>query len=154
MKRCLNLGISLCLIGLLSGCCCGQRCGFFRGGGCYSPCSPCGQPFGFAPFNGGCNSCGTGGYIGGPGVGAPGVPYGAVPSTYLDPYYGTAAVSADGTAMQTTGLPPADGTPMAAYGQPVIDQTSFNQPTLGQPAPFSQSPVTTALMKPESLSTY
>lgn len=155
MKRCLTLGISLCLIGLLSGCCCGQRVGFFRGG-CGSPCgSPCGQPFGgIAPFGGGCSSCGTGGGYVAPGV-APGygTPYGAVPSTYYSPY-GTAALTPEGIPVETTALPPADGTPVTAYGQPTFNQTTFNQPALGQPAPFAEAPVTTALMKPESLATY
>lgn len=153
MKRCLTLGISLCLLGLLSGCCCGQRCGFARGA-----CSPCGQPFGgFAPFNGGCNSCGT------PGFGAPpayGTPYGqAVPSTYLQP--NGMAMSPEGLPIETTSLPPVDGQPVTAYGQPTYNQTSFNQaiqgqPAYGQPAPFAEGtpPVTTALMKPESLATY
>ncbi len=146
MKRCLTLGISLCLLGLLSGCCCGQRCGFARGA-----CSPCGQPFGgFAPFNGGCNSCGT------PGYGAPlGTPYGAaVPSTYLQPN-GT-AMAPEAVSYESVGLPPANGQPVTAYGQPVFNQTVQGQPSYGQPMPFAEGtpPVTTALMKPESLATY
>lgn len=154
MKRCLNLGISLCLIGLLSGCCCGGRCGFFRGGGCYapSPCSPCGQPFGLAPFGGGCSSCGTGGYVA-PGYGAPGLGAPLGPAGYLGNQYG-AAMSMDGAAIETTSLPPVDGNAVTAYGQPMMDNTGFAQPSLGQPAPFAQQPVTTALMKPESLATY
>lgn len=149
MKRCLTLGISLCLLGLLSGCCCG---GPRLGRGCCSP-SPCGQPFGaFQPFGGGCSSCGTGvapGY---------GTPYGAVPAAYGQPY-GTTALATDGIAVETTSLPPANGMPVTAYGQPVYNQfnpTAINQPTMGQPAPFAESapPVTTALMKPESLATY
>lgn len=151
MKRCVTLGISLCLISLLSGCCCGGgRCGFFRGG-CASPCNPCGTSYyggGFAPFGGGCNSCGTG--VVAPGYGTP---YGAVPSTYIQPY-GTAALTTEGVPVETTGLPPVDGMPVTSYGQPIYNQSAFNQPTLGQPAPFSEAPVTTALVKPESLATY
>lgn len=151
MKRCLTLGISLCLVGLLSGCCCGPR-GFGRG--C---CSPCGQPFGgFQPFNGGCNSCGTG-FGATPGYGTP---YGAIPSTYLQPY-GATALSSDGMTVETTSLPPADGAPATAYNQQMINpspynQTTYNQPVLGDAMPFAETnqPVTTALMKPESLPTY
>ncbi len=156
MKRCLTLGISLCLLGLLSGCCCGPR---GLGRGCCSP-SPCGQPFGlFQPFNSGCSSCGTGGGYGGVAPGYGGTPYGAVPSTYLPQQYGAATLTPEGLPVETTGLPPADGMPMTAYGQPTYNQfnpTTFNQPMMGQPAPFAESapPVTTALMKPESLPTY
>ena len=175
MKRCFTLGISLCLLALLSGCCCNRRCG----GGCstgYAPaCSPCGQqPFGgFAPLGGGgCSSCGPGGgafggagYGGAPVYGQPG-PAG-IPATYVDPAYGYGSASATpGAPVDTVGLPPASGMPSTAYVQssPYVQSasvpTTYGQPTLGQPVvmgqsgSFNQSPVTTALVKPESLATY
>lgn len=170
MKRCLTLGISLCLLVLLSGCCCGQRCGFGRcGGGCstgYAPssCSPCGQPFGgLAPFGGGgCSTCAPGG-VGAPGGfgGAPvyGTPGGALPSTYVEPYgFGTASANT-GAPIETGALPPASGMPTTAYAQPpngqiTYSQSPYGQPVMGQNATFGGSPVTTALVKPESLATY
>ena len=167
MKRCLTLGISLCLLGLLSGCCCGQRCGFGRcGGGCstgYAPssCSPCGQSFGgFAPLGGGCSSCGpggVGGYGGTPAYGVPGPGYG--PATYLEPNgFNTTAVT-NGNGLESAALPPASGMPTTAYVQPESNQTIYGQPAYGQPrtgqqATFGAAPVTTALVKPESLATY
>ena len=147
MKRCLTLGISLCLVGLLSGCCCGQRFGANRcGSGCstgYAPaCSPCGQSFGgFAPMGGGgCNSCGQGGAqgYGAPGYGAPG--YGGIPTGYIpSDGYSTAAVN--NGVMPGSVYPQADALSATAYGQPA---------QFGQPA----APITTALMKPDSLATY
>ena len=61
--------------------------------------------------------------------------------------------------METAGLPPASGMPATAYAQPQFSQTAYGQPTygepvMGQPGAFGGSPVTTALVKPESLATY
>lgn len=159
MKRCLTLGISLCLLGLLSGCCCGQRCGFGRcGSPCATSCSPCGQPFGaFAPIGGGCSTCSPGGFGGAPVYGSPG--FGGIPATYNDPYgFGTAS-TLDGSAVPTAAVPMADGMPATAiaqpsYGQPVYGTAMGAQPVYGQPAAMGQAPVTTALVKPESLATY
>lgn len=84
---------------------------------------------------GGCNSCGQGGA---PVYGAPG--YGGIPTGYIQSDgYSTAAVT--NGAVQGGVYPQADAMSATAYGQPA---------QFGQPG----APVTTALMKPDSLATY
>jgi hypothetical protein len=155
MKRFVTLGISLCLLGFISGCCCGgmQGCGFRRFGGC----SPCGGGCGASyaplavPFGGGCNSCnggggilggggfGGGGFNGGFGGGAPPV-YGAQPGAYYQPYglgFGSAAVP-DGMQTNTASMSYNDGAVQSAM-----------TPVVPSPAPIS-----TALARPDSLPTF
>ncbi|MDB5385843.1 MAG: hypothetical protein JWM11_1489 [Planctomycetaceae bacterium] len=148
MKRFVTLGISLCLLGFVSGCCCGgmQGCGFRRFGGC-NPCGGCGASYApVAPFGGGCNTCNGGGGILGGGMigggfnGAPPV-YGGQPGAYYQPYgmgFGS-ATAPDGVTTDIAAMP---------YGDPAMQ--SAMTPIVPNGAP----PVATALSKPESLATY
>jgi hypothetical protein len=132
MKRSITLGLTLCLLGLVSGCCCGgmQGCGFRRFGGC-SPCGAACAPV--APL-GGCNSCGTGGFIGG-GFGAAPPVYGGQPGAFVQPYQFGMATSPEGMPVETASTPYMNGIPAAM-------------------APAGSPSMSTALAKPDSLATY
>ncbi|MES2791780.1 MAG: hypothetical protein V4719_19325, partial [Planctomycetota bacterium] len=84
---------------------------------------------------------------------------GGIPATYVEPYGFSSASTTNGMPVETAGLPPASGMPTTAYAQPEYNQTAYSQPAygqpvIGQPGAFENAPVTTALMKPESLATY